>query len=85
MDWKNRNHRIQRLKEKGSFDRVIMPFFYVGMVAGVLLLGWQGVEKLDGGRCSEEVLVAAGILTFAPFPVIGFRYLRGHYSRRLQA
>ncbi|NBR45990.1 MAG: hypothetical protein EBT68_02550 [Verrucomicrobia bacterium] len=85
MDWSNRDHRIQRLKEKGTFDRVIMPFFWIGMTLGLLLLGWQGVEKLDGGRCTNEVLLAGLLLVVSPFPVLLFRYLRGHFRRRLQA
>jgi len=40
MEWKRRIDRINRLKEKGEFDRVVMPVSYVGMGIGILTLGW---------------------------------------------
>ena len=57
MNWKLRIDRIHRLKEKGEFDRVVMPLSYLGMGIGFLALCWVGIARLDGGKMHPVALV----------------------------
>jgi len=85
MDWNNRSHRINRLKEKENFRAVIMPLSYVGAGLGVLAFLWEGVVKIDGGLCHSTVLVPAAFFIGLPLPLSFYRLLRGHFSKRLFA
>ena len=85
MDWKKRINRINRLKEKGEFDRVVMPVSYVGMGIGILVLGWQGITVLADGKSDVVALVVAGVVIVLPGFLTLFRYFRGHFSKRLIA
>ena len=85
MDWKRRIDRINRLKEKGEFDRVVMPVSYVGMGIGILVLGWQGISVLADGKSDVVALVGAGVVIVLPGFLTLFRYFRGHFSKRLIA
>jgi len=85
MDWNNRTHRIQRLKEKESFRAVVMPLSYWGAGFSALALLWEGIVKLDGGVCHSTVLVPAAFFVGLPFPLSFYRLLRGHFSKRLFA
>jgi hypothetical protein len=85
MDWKVRINRINRLKEKGEFDRVFMPVSYVGMGVGILVLAWQGIQVLADGKSDVLALVFAGFAIILPGFLTIFRYLRGHFSKRLIA
>lgn len=85
MDWKRRIDRINRLKEKGEFDRVVMPVSYVGMGIGILVLGWQGITVLAEGKSDVVALVVAGVVIVLPGFLTLFRYFRGHFSKRLIA
>ena len=85
MDWKVRIDRINRLKEKGEFDRVVMPVSYVGMGIGILVLGWQGITVLADGKSDVVALVGAGVVIVLPGLLTLFRYFRGHFSKRLIA
>ena len=85
MDWKRRIDRINRLKEKGEFDRVVMPVSYVGMGIGILVLGWQGITVLADGKSDVVALVGAGVIAVLPGFLTLFRYFRGHFSKRLIA
>ena len=85
MDWKRRIDRINRLKEKGEFDRVVMPVSYVGMGIGILVLGWQGITVLADGKSDVVALVGAGVVIVLPGFLTLFRYFRGHFSKRLIA
>lgn len=85
MDWNNRSHRINRLKEKENFRAVIMPLSYWGAGFGILAFLWEGVVKIDGGLCHPSVLVSAAFFVALPFLLSFYRLLRGHFSKRLFA
>jgi hypothetical protein len=85
MEWKRRIDRINRLKEKGEFDRVVMPVSYVGMGIGILALGWQGINVLADGNSDVVALVVASVAIVLPGLLTLFRYFRGHFSKRLIA
>ena len=85
MDWSNRSHRINRLKEKEKFRAVVMPLSFWGAGIGAIALGWEGVVKMDGGRVDLAILVPAAFFALLPIPLIFYRWVRGHFSKRLFA
>jgi hypothetical protein len=85
MDWNNRSDRIHRLKEKENFRAVVMPLSYWGAGLGFIVLLWEGIVKIDGGLCHPTVLVPAAFFFVLPLPLLFYRVLRGHFSKRLFA
>jgi uncharacterized membrane protein len=85
MNWKLRIDRIHRLKEKGEFDRVVMPLSYLGMGIGFLALCWVGIVRLDGGKMHPVALVFGLFFFVLPLILTVIRYFRGHFSKRLIA
>lgn len=85
MNWKLRIDRIHRLKEKGEFDRVVMPLSYLGMGIGLLALCWVGIARLDGGKVHPVALVLGLFFFVLPLILTVIRYFRGHFSKRLIA
>lgn len=85
MNWKLRIDRIHRLKEKGEFDRVVMPLSYLGMGIGFLALCWVGIARLDGGKMHPVALVLGLFFFVLPLILTVIRYFRGHFSKRLIA
>lgn len=85
MNWKLRIDRIHRLKEKGEFDRVVMPLSYLGMGIGFLALCWVGITRLDGGKVHPVALVLGLFFFVLPLILTVIRYFRGHFSKRLIA
>ena len=85
MDWSNRSARISRLKEKTHFDQVVMPLACTGAVVGFLVLFWQGLEMLEGNPIHAAYWIPALFFFLLPLPLMGYRWLRKHYHRRLQA
>lgn len=85
MDWNNRSERIHRLKEKENFRAVVMPLSYWGAAFGFVALLWEGIVKMDGGLCHPTVLVPAAFFLLLPLPLVLFRLVRGHFSKRLFA
>jgi apolipoprotein N-acyltransferase len=85
MNWKLRVDRIHRLKEKGEFDRVVMPLSYLGMGIGFLALCWVGIARLDGGKMHPVALVFGLFFFVLPLILAVIRYFRGHFSKRLIA
>ncbi len=85
MNWKLRIDRIHRLKEKGEFDRVVMPLSYLGMGIGFLALCWVGIARLDGGKMHPVALVLGLFFFVLPLILTVIRYCRGHFSKRLIA
>lgn len=70
--------------ERDQFDRVFMPIVYAVCAAGGLLMAWQGINQLEHGHCSGDLLVLGQLFFFAPLPAWFFRLFRGHYSSRLK-
>ena len=85
MNWKLRIDRIHRLKEKGEFDRVVMPLSYLGMGIRFLALCWVGIARLDGGKVHPVALVFGLFFFVLPLILTVIRYFRGHFSKRLIA
>jgi apolipoprotein N-acyltransferase len=85
MNWKLRIDRIHRLKEKGEFDRVVMPLSYFGMGIGFLTLCWIGIVRLDGGKVHLVALVLSVFFFVLPLILTVIRFFRGHFSKRLAA
>jgi len=85
VDWNNRSDRIHRLKEKENFRAVIMPLAYAGFAVALAGLFWEGVVKMDGGKCDDTILVPAAFFFVLPLFITVFRCLRGHFSKRLMA
>ena len=85
MDWNNRSDRIHRLKEKENFRAVVMPLAYTGAGIALLALFWEGVSMMDGSKCTDAVWVPAVFFLVLPIVLSGYRWLRGHYSKRLMA
>jgi len=85
VNWNVRSDRIHRLKEKENFRAVIMPLAYtVGGIA-LLALFWEGVSMMDGSKCTDAVWVPAVFFLVLPIFLSGYRWLRGHFSKRLMA
>ena len=85
MDWNNRSDRIHRLKEKENFRAVVMPLAYTGGGIALLALFFEGVSMMEGSKCTDAVWVPAVFFLVLPIILIGYRWLRGHYSKRLMA
>ena len=84
MNWNSRGERIGRMLERDQFDRVFMPLVYAVCVAGLLLMAWQGINQLEHGTCSRDLLALGQIFLLAPVPAWMFRFVRGHYSSKLK-
>lgn len=83
MDWSSRPARISRLKEKNHFDQVVMPLSYAGAVMGLLILFWQGLEKLEDNPTHKAYWVPALFFLCLP-PILGvYRWMRKHYHPKL--
>lgn len=85
MNWQSRSERITRLNEKGEFERMFMPLSYAGAGIGFLLSLWQGVIWLEGEKASLVVPPIALFLVLLPLLLTLYRFLRGHFSKRLIA
>lgn len=72
------------MQERDQFGKVFMPLVYLVCAAGLLLMVWQGINKMETGQSSRDLLVTGQILFMAPVPVWLFRLVRGHYSSRLK-
>ena len=84
MNWQNRGDRIGRIQERDYFGRVFMPIAYIFCVGGVLMMAWQGVNKLEDLHISRDMLVLGQAFFLMPIPFWLFRLFRGHYSKRLR-
>jgi len=85
MDWGNRSHRILRLKEKENFRAVVMPLSFWGAGIGIIALGWEGLVKMEGGQVDLAILAPAAFFALLPLPLFFYRWVRGHFSKRLFA
>ena len=72
------------MQERDQFGRYFMPLVYLVSVVGLLLLAWQGINKMEAGHWSRDLVITGQMLFLAPVPVWMFRLLRGHYSSRLK-
>ncbi len=84
MNWNNRGDRIGRMQERDQFSRVFMPIAYLLCVGGILLMAWQGINRMEGGHISRDLLVLGRVFFLIPVPFWCFRLMRGHYSSRLK-
>jgi hypothetical protein len=84
LNWNNRGDRIGRMQERDQFSRYFMPLAYLIAVVGLLVMGWQGINKLENGHWSRDVFVVGQLLVLMPVPCWLFRLVRGHYSSRLR-
>ena len=85
MDWSNRSHRIIRLKEKENFRAVVMPLSFWGAGIGIIALGWEGLVKMEGGQVDLAILAPAAFFALLPLLLLFYRWVRGHFSKRLFA
>jgi hypothetical protein len=84
VNWKNRGDRIGRMQERDQFSRVFMPIAYLLCVGGILLMAWQGINRMEGGHISRDLLILGQLFFLVPVPFWFFRLVRGHYSSRLR-
>ena len=79
----NRDSRLQRRQEAEDFRRIFQPLSLFFGVMGVLLLGWVGLNKMEGQPLQRDMAGAA--LTLMTFPVLVFlfRLARGHFRKDL--
>ena len=84
MNWNNRGDRIGRMQERDQFGKYFMPMAYLVALAGVLVMAWQGINKLEMGHWSRDIFVVGQLLVLMPLPCWLFRLCRGHYSSRLR-
>ena len=84
LNWNNRGERIGRMQERDQFGKVFMPLIYLVSFAGLLVMVWQGINKMETGQWTRDLLVTGQLLFLAPVPAWLFRLLRGHYSSKLK-
>ena len=84
MNWNHRGDRIARIQERDYFGRVFMPIAYFLCVAGILMMAWQGINKLEDQHLSRDLLVLGQGFFLMPIPFWLFRLVRGHYSKHLK-
>ena len=72
------------MQERDQFGKIFMPFVYLICIVGVLIMGWQGIEKMEVGRWDKDILVLGEMLFLMPIPFWFFRLVRGHYSSKLK-
>ena len=64
---------------------MIMPLAYAGFAVALAGFFWEGVVKMDGGRCEDAILVPATFFFCLPLFITVYRWWRGHFSKRLAA
>jgi len=84
MNWNNRGDRIGRAQERDYFAKVFMPIAYLFSVAGLLMMAWQGVNKMEDQPIGREWLVLGQGFLLMPIPFFLFCLMRGHFSKRLR-
>ncbi len=62
-----------------------MPLSFWGAGIGVIALGWEGLVKMEGGRVDLAILAPAAFFALLPLPLLFYRWVRGHFSKRLFA
>jgi hypothetical protein len=84
MNWKSRGDRIGRIQERDYFGRVFLPIAYLLCATGLLIMAWQGLNKMEEQHVSRDFLVLGQGFFLMPIPFWLVRFLRGHYSKRLR-
>ena len=64
---------------------MVMPLAYTGGGIALLALFWEGVSMMDGSKCTDAVWVPAVFFLVLPILLSVYRWLRGHYNKRLFA
>ena len=72
------------MQERDYFAKVFMPISYILAVTGILLMAWQGVNRMEDQPMSREWLVLGQGFFLMPIPFFLFRFMRGHFSKRLK-
>lgn len=72
------------MQERDQFGRVFMPITYLLCAIGLLLLTWQGINRIEGGPLSQDLMILGQMFFMAPLPFWFFRLCRGHYSSKLK-
>ena len=84
MNWNNRGDRIGRMQERDQYSKIFMPLAYLIAITGLLVMAWQGINKMETGQWSRDVIVFGQLLALTPVPCWFFRLIRGHYSSKLR-
>ena len=64
---------------------MVMPLAYAGGGIALLALFWEGVSLMDGSKCTDAVWVPAVFFLVLPIFLSVYRWLRGHFNKRLMA
>ena len=64
---------------------MVMPLAYTAGGIALLALFWERVSMMDGSKCTDAVWVPAVFFLVLPIFLSGYRWLRGHFSKRLMA
>ncbi len=79
----DRPKRISRRSEREKFDRLVMPAAFMCFPAGVALLFGAGLAYLVYGAVAVEMLVLGAAIFAIPGVLQIYRFVRGHFSNRL--
>jgi len=79
----NRDKRLERRQEADDFRRIFQPLSMFFGAIGLVMLGWVGLNKLDGQTLQRELLGASLVLMGFPALVFLFRLARGHFRKDL--
>ena len=83
MFGENRDKRLQRRQEADDFRRIFQPISLMFGAIGVLLLGWVGLNMVEGQPLRRDFVGAAATLISFPLLVFFFRLVRGHFRKEL--
>jgi ABC-type Fe3+-siderophore transport system permease subunit len=83
MFGENRDKRLQRRQEADDFRRTFQPISLMFGAIGVLLLGWVGLNMVEGQPLRRDFVGAAATLISFPLLVFLFRLVRGHFRKDL--
>ena len=81
MNWNNRGDRIGRMKERDQFGKYFMPLAYLIALAGLLIMAWQGINKMEMGHWSRDVFVVANCWRSCLCPAGCFGFAEGIIAR----
>lgn len=84
MNWNNRGDRLARMRERDEFSKYFMPRAYAVGLVGLGFIGFDLIDLVEG-QGPNRVYLGVGICLLAvPLILLLFRWIRGHFSRRLR-